>query len=74
LEEIYVKHWLENREIILYKRYVDAILIIYDQTKTDETTIYSTINNTDKNLEFKITLEDNNIISYLYLSIGNPTK
>ena len=33
----------------MYKRYVDDILIIYDQTKTDETTIHSTINNTDEN-------------------------
>jgi len=73
LEEIYVKLWLENREIILYKRYIDDILIIYDQTKTDETTIYNTINNNGKHLEFKIAGKDNNTISYLDLSIGTPT-
>jgi hypothetical protein len=74
LEEIYVKHWLQNREIILYKRYVDGILIIYDQSKPDETTIYNTINNNDKNLEFKITGEENNTISYLDLSINRNSN
>jgi len=73
LKEIYVKHWLENREIILYKRYVDDILSIYDQIKTDETTIHNTINNIDKNLEFKIT-EENNTISYLDLSINRNSQ
>jgi len=74
LEEIYVKHWLENMEIILYKRYIDDILIIYDQTKTDETTIYNTINNIDKNLEFKITGEENNTVIYLDLSINRNSN
>jgi hypothetical protein len=37
LEEIYVKHCLENKEITFYKSYVDDILIIYDQNRTDET-------------------------------------
>jgi hypothetical protein len=74
LEEIYVKHWIENRKIILYKRYVDDILIIYDQIKTDETTIYNTINNIDKNLEFKITGEENNTISYLDLTINKNSN
>jgi hypothetical protein len=74
LEEISVKHWLENREIILYIRYVDDILILYDQTNTDKTTIYNTFNNTDKNLEFKITGEENNTISYLGLSINRNSN
>jgi hypothetical protein len=51
LEEIYVKHWLQNKEITLYKRYVDDIIIIHVQTNTDETTIYNTINNIDRNLD-----------------------
>jgi len=36
LENIYIKHWLNSKEIIFYKRYVDDILILYDQRKTDE--------------------------------------
>jgi hypothetical protein len=39
LEEIYVKHCLGNKEITFYKRYVDDILIIYDQNRTYEDTI-----------------------------------
>jgi len=33
LEEIFVKHCLENKEITYYKRYVDNLLIIFDQNK-----------------------------------------
>jgi hypothetical protein len=70
LEAIYIKHWMESREIILYKRYVDDILIMYDQTKTDETTIHNTINSIAKNLEFKMTAEENHTISYLDLFVN----
>jgi len=45
-------------------------LIIYDQTKTHETAIHNTINDIDENLEFKMTTEENHIISYLDLSIN----
>ena len=33
IEETYVKQWLENKEIVYYKRYIDDILIIYNQNK-----------------------------------------
>jgi len=33
LKEIYIKQWLESKEIIYYKRYVDDILIIFDQNR-----------------------------------------
>jgi hypothetical protein len=33
-EETHMKHHLEHKDIIYYKRYVDDICIIYDQTKT----------------------------------------
>jgi hypothetical protein len=36
LENIYIKHWLDSKEILFYKRYVDDILIAYDQEKIDE--------------------------------------
>jgi hypothetical protein len=44
IETIQVKHWLENGEILVYKRYVDDILIIYDKDKTDEQILLSHIN------------------------------
>jgi len=70
LQGIYVKHCLENKEITFYKRYVDDILIIYDQNGTDENTIYNMINNIDEQLEFKMSREENKTINYLDLSTG----
>ena len=40
--------------LIYYKRYVDDILIIYDQNRTNEQTILHQINTTDKNLQRRI--------------------
>jgi hypothetical protein len=54
LEKIYIKQWLESKEIIYYKRYVDNILVIFDQNKTDEKTNLNHMNNIDKHLKFKL--------------------
>jgi len=70
LEETYVKHCLENKEITYYKRYVDDILIIFDQNKIDEHTIHIFMSNVDKHLEFKIYTEENSVANYLDLSIN----
>jgi len=67
--ETYVKQWLDSKEITYYKRYVDDILIIYDQNKTSEQTILHQINTIDKNLQFKMFTEENNTINYLDISI-----
>ena len=67
-EESYVKQWLDSRQILYYKRYVDDILIIYNQNKTNED-ILNHANNTDKHLQFKLSTEENNLINYLDLSI-----
>jgi hypothetical protein len=50
LENIYIKHCLDSKEIIIYKRYVDDILIVYDQRKIDEHIILHKINEVDKKL------------------------
>ena len=70
LEEIFVKHCLENKEIAHYKRYVDDLLIVFDQNKINTDTIYSMINNIDKHLELKISQEKNNTINCLHLSVN----
>jgi hypothetical protein len=31
LENIYIRHWLDSKEILFYKRYADDILIAYDK-------------------------------------------
>ena len=69
MEQIYIKHWLESKEITYYRRYVDDILIIYNIDNTNEQKISHYINNIDKNLQFKPTNEENNTISYLDLSV-----
>jgi hypothetical protein len=73
-ETMHVKHWLENGEILVYKRYVDDILIIYNKDKTDEQTLLAHVNKVDKNLQFKITKEENNTIQYLDISIYRNEK
>ena len=62
LEEMSVKQWLESKEIIYYKRYVDDILIIFDQNKVTER-ITNHMNNIDKHLEFKLSEEENYTIN-----------
>jgi hypothetical protein len=74
LEETYVKHCLENKEITYYKRYVDDILIIFDKNKIDEDTIHNNINNNDEQVEFKIAREENETTNYLDLSINRKTN
>jgi hypothetical protein len=74
IETMQVKHWLENGEILFYKRYVDDILIIYNKDKTDEQTLLAHVNKVDKNLQFKIIKEENNTIQYLDISIHRGEK
>jgi hypothetical protein len=63
LENIYIKHWLDSKEILFYKRYVDDILIAFDPEKTNEQIILQRINDIYSNLQFKMTIEGNNTIN-----------
>ena len=38
-EETIVKHWMETKEIIYYKRYVDIIIIINQDVIKEETVL-----------------------------------
>ena len=69
IEETHVKQWLDSKEITYYKKYIDIILIMYDQNKTNEQTILHQINKIDKNLQFEMSTEENDTINYLYISI-----
>jgi hypothetical protein len=57
LENIYIKHWLDSKGIIIYKPYVDDILIVYDQRKTDENMILHKNNELDEKFQFKMSTE-----------------
>jgi hypothetical protein len=75
LEEIFIKQWLESKETIYCKRYVDDILIIrvFDQNKTGGKTIMTHKNSIDKHLEFKLS-EENSTINYLDFTIHRNTN
>jgi hypothetical protein len=47
-----------------------SLLIIYDQNRTDENIIHNMVNGIDKQLEFKISMEENKTIGFLDLSIN----
>ena len=68
-EELIIKHWIETNEVIYYKRYVDDIIIIFNQNKIEEESITRYMNNIHKHLEFKLTEEENKTINYLDLYI-----
>jgi hypothetical protein len=59
-----IKHHLENRSLIYYNRYVDDILILYDQTKIQHQQIIQQANNIHLDLTFNHTAEDNGTISF----------
>jgi hypothetical protein len=60
---------MEIGEIACYRRYVDDIIIIFDQNKINEVSITKYMNNIQKYLELKPTEEENKNINYLVLSI-----
>jgi hypothetical protein len=58
-EEEYIKQWSDSQEISYYKRYVDDIIILCNQNLTNEIQILEAFNKADKNLQFKMTTEEN---------------
>jgi len=69
LEEEYIKHCLEHKDIVYYRRYVDDLLIIYDQSRIKVDKILNFISNVDARLEFNLSQEAENTLQYLDLSI-----
>jgi len=74
IEERYIKHWIENQNIVYYKRYVDDIFIVNDTSRMNEKTIKDSMNSIDEHLEFKMTEETNNSINYLDMTINKNTN
>jgi len=70
IEEAHVKQWLDSKEIIYYKKYVDDFIIICDESKTNEKIILHEINKIDKVLQLKMSTEENKtkiIWTFLYI-------
>jgi hypothetical protein len=47
-EKLFIKQWIESGDMSYYKRYVDDILIIFDQNKTSENSNMNHMNNIHK--------------------------
>jgi hypothetical protein len=69
LEELCVKQWLDSKQNLYCKRYVDDILIIYNQNNTKEQDILNHAHSIGEHPQFKMSREENNLIIYLDLSI-----
>jgi len=65
----HIKQWWDAGKITYYRKYVDDIIIIYDTTKLQDIVGEQKINSIDKNLQFKMTTENNNTINYLDLKL-----
>jgi hypothetical protein len=68
-EQYTVKNILDNNKMNFYNRYVDDIIIIFDNANTSVDEISNYMNNLHKHLQFKSTEEENNTISFLDLLI-----
>jgi hypothetical protein len=69
IENEHIKQSPDTKNIILYTRYVDDILTIYDNTRTTADDIHNHINNTHKSLQFSPTPENKKQVNFLDLNI-----
>jgi hypothetical protein len=76
-EDKYIKQLLYTKNVVLYTRYIDDILIIYDTQKirVHHSTITMHINQIHENIILNPTYEHNTNINYLDLTIAwKPTR
>ena len=66
---MHIKQLLDTKNITLYTRYVEDILIIYDTKRTNTNLINKYINQIHTNIKLNPTLESNRCISFLDLII-----
>jgi hypothetical protein len=74
IENKHIKQALDTKNIILYTRFVDDILIIYDSTRTTADDIHKYINNIHDSLQFSPTHENKVQINFLDLNITKKTN
>jgi hypothetical protein len=80
--EIFIKHMehkhlypiLKTQEIMTYYRYVDDILIIYDQRRTNIKQTLNEFNNIQPSINFTIEKEQHEKINYLDITIHRRNK
>jgi hypothetical protein len=71
LESTKIIEILTQHNIIGYFRYVDDILIVYDENSTDIHKVPKTFNNLAPTIKFTLETETNNYINFLDVSIQN---
>ena len=69
IEKDYIKQWIDSEEIYYYKRYVDDIIILYNNNRIQKEQILQGIKHIDKNLSFKLTTEHKNSINFLVMTV-----
>ena len=69
LENDHLQTIIDKHRIKFMARYVDDIIIIYDDNLSNIDTIFEEINKIDKNIQYTIEKEHNNKINYLDLTI-----
>jgi hypothetical protein len=72
LEHIHIKPLLDSKRIVLYSRYIDDILIIYDNECTNPNTLVQYA--IHECLQFHPTQESNDCINFLDLTIIRETS
>ena len=73
LEQSHVRYLLDSKHITFYTRYVDDILIIYDASCTNPNVRAQYSNSIHRSLQLNPTVEANDRINFLDLSIIRKT-
>ena len=73
-KNIYLKHILDIKNIRYYARYIDDILVIYNNSRIKHESIIQQINQILKDIKFNTTHETNNTIHFLDLQITRNTQ
>jgi hypothetical protein len=73
-ENLILKNTLETKKIIFYNRYVDDILIIYDEHLINTNSIQNYMDNIHPDLQFKATNEKDSTINFMELSITREKR
>ena len=69
LENIIIKHLIDAKTLSFYTRYVDDFFLIYDSTRTNPDNILQYIDIIHSSIQFNPTIESNNYVNFLDLSI-----
>jgi len=69
LENSIIKHLIDAKILSYYTRYVDGILLIYDSTRTNPENILHCVDTIHSNIQLSPTMESENNIHFLNLSI-----